>query len=160
MPATPTPPGATAARSASAAPNASNAGLLQDVQVIADKENNAIMILALPEDYEVIEAAIKKLDVIQRQVLVEVTLAEFTLTDELQFGIDWFLNSRDGSRYVGRLGSANGDSTTIAPPNVGNVSAGRGLTLVRPLSGGQVNAILNLIATALNVRPPGGLPAQ
>lgn len=147
MPATPTPPGATAARSASAASSASNAGLLQDVQVIADKENNAIMILALPEDYEVIEAAIKKLDVIQRQVLVEVTLAEFTLTDELQFGIDWFLNSREGSRYVGRLGSMTSDSVTIAPPTVGNVSAGRGLTLVRTLSGGQVNAILNLIAT-------------
>lgn len=122
------------------------ASLLQDIQVIADKENNAIVVLALPQDFDVIEAAIKKLDVIQRQVLVEVTLAEFTLTDELQFGIDWFLNSKEGRNTTGRLGGAA--ATSISPPaSPSSVAAGRGLTLVRTLSSGQINAILNLLET-------------
>ena len=122
----------------------SSASLSQDVQVIADTENNAIVVLGAPEDYDVIEAAIKRLDVIQRQVLVEVTLAEFALTGELQFGIDWFLNSREGRNYAGRL--AGSASSSVSPPNaVANVPAGRGLTLVRTISGGQIAAILNLL---------------
>jgi general secretion pathway protein D len=114
------------------------------VQVIADTENNAIVVLAVPQDFEVIEAAIKRLDIIQRQVLVEVTLAEFTLTDELQFGIEWFLNARSGRNFAGRLGGTTAPS--ISPPaSPASVPAGRGLTLVRTLAGGQIAAILNLL---------------
>lgn len=121
-----------------------SAGLAQEVQVIADKENNAIVVLAVPEDYQVIEDAIKRLDTIQRQVLVEVTLAEFTLTGELQFGIEWFLNSSEGRNYVGRL--AGPPAASISPPaSPANVVGGRGLTLVRTLSGGQIGAILSLL---------------
>jgi len=32
--------------------------------------------------------------VIPRQVLVEVTVAEVTLSDDLKFGVDWFLTGR------------------------------------------------------------------
>ena len=143
-------PGAAGAQSAGFGGSATSLGqgaaLLQDIQVIADKDNNAIVVLAVPQDFEVIEAAIKKLDVIQRQVLVEVTLAEFTLTDELQFGIDWFLNSKEGRNTTGRLGGAAAASISpVASP--GSVAGGRGLTLVRTLSSGQINAILNLLET-------------
>jgi general secretion pathway protein D len=128
-----------------------SAGLSQDVQVIADRENNAIVVLATPQDYDVIEAAIKRLDVIQRQVLVEVTLAEFTLTDELQFGIEWFLNAREGRRFAGRLGGAA--AASISPPaSPASVPGGRGLTLVRTLSSGQIGAILNLLETDSRAR--------
>lgn len=144
-----------AAPSAPAAPATTiargSAGLAQEVQVIADKENNAIVVLAVPEDYEVIEAAIKRLDTLQRQVLVEVTLAEFTLTDELQFGIEWFLNSREGRNYAGRLGGTS--AASISPPaSVASVPGGRGLTLVRTVSGGQLGAILNLLETDSRAR--------
>lgn len=128
-----------------------SAGLVQEVQVIADKENNAIVVLAAPEDYEVIADAIKRLDIIQRQVLVEVTLAEFTLTGELQFGIEWFLNSREGRNYVGRL--AGPPALSISPPaSPADVVGGRGLTLVRTLSGGQISAILSLLESDSRAR--------
>lgn len=61
-----------------------------EVRVIADKDNNALLILAAPSDYEKIELAIRKLDVVPRQVLVDVTVAEVTLTGDLQFGLQWF----------------------------------------------------------------------
>ena len=68
----------------------------KDVRVIADKDNNALVILASPADYDKIESAIKKLDVVPRQVLIEVLIAEVTLTNDLKYGIDWFINSRSG----------------------------------------------------------------
>ena len=36
-----------------------------------------------------IEAALKKLDVPARQVMMDVTMAEVSLKDEIDFGIDW-----------------------------------------------------------------------
>src|SRR5208282_3749015 len=64
-------------------------GVIRNVQVVADKDNNMILIVATPAEYAVIEAALKKLDVPQRQVSIEVTIAEVALTDELQTGLEW-----------------------------------------------------------------------
>ena len=63
-------------------------GIVRNVQVVADKDNNTLLIVATPAEYSVIEAA-RKLDVPQRQVVIEVTIAEVTLTDDIQFGVDW-----------------------------------------------------------------------
>ena len=52
-----------------------------------------------------IESALRKLDVIPRQVLVEVMLAEVALTDDLEFGIDWFINARNNN--LGRTSAIN-----------------------------------------------------
>ncbi|MBI1284049.1 MAG: type II secretion system protein GspD [Thiobacillus sp.] len=71
-------------------------GLPQDVRIIADKDNNALLILASPADYDNIESALRKLDVAVRQVLVEVTIAEVSLTDELTYGLEWYFNKGNG----------------------------------------------------------------
>ncbi|WP_370278863.1 secretin N-terminal domain-containing protein, partial [Pontibacterium sp.] len=44
-----------------------------DVSIIADEENNALLILSSPIDYEKVRDAIEKLDVLPLQVLVEAT---------------------------------------------------------------------------------------
>ncbi len=138
--------------------------LSQDVRVIADKENNALVIFASAEDYDIIEAALRKLDVAQRQVLVEVMFAEVTLTDELQYGIEWYLNARAGRTITGRLGGApttvpwtapNTAPTPFAPlsPQDVNVPARGGLTLIKSIAGGaSVSAILNLLQTDSRVK--------
>src|SRR5438034_2485026 len=64
-------------------------GVIRNIQVVADKDNNTILTVATPAEYAVIEAALKKLDIQQRQVSIEVTIAEVTLNDELQFGVEW-----------------------------------------------------------------------
>jgi general secretion pathway protein D len=76
--------------------SADSVGLPQDVRIIADKDNNALLILASPADYESIENALRKLDTAVRQVLVEVTIAEVTLTDELTYGLEWYFNKGNG----------------------------------------------------------------
>jgi general secretion pathway protein D len=121
-----------------------------EVRVIADKDTNSLLILATPGDYDVIESALRKLDVVRRQVLVEVLLAEVILTDDLSFGIDWFIRSHttsSGQTYgtlntLGALPAAPG----FVPPAVPGVNPAvaafsPGLQLIS-LSGDQIRAVL------------------
>ena len=66
---------------------------ISDIRITADEANNALVILATPEEYRMIEAALNKLDVVPLQVLIEATIAEVTLTDDLEYGVQWFLQS-------------------------------------------------------------------
>ncbi|HET6196723.1 MAG TPA: type II secretion system secretin GspD, partial [Acetobacteraceae bacterium] len=83
-------------------------GVVRNVQVVADKDNNTILIVATPAEYAVIEAALKKLDVPQRQVLIQLTIAEVALTDDLSFGVDWLFR---GGAPSGRGSGGNFNST-------------------------------------------------
>jgi len=89
----------------------SGTAVSKDTRIIADDDNNALLILASPTDYETILAALRQLDVPRRQVLVEVLVAEVTLTDELKFGIEWFINARNNT--VGALRNPGGDSSIL-----------------------------------------------
>ena len=64
-----------------------------DIRIIADEANNALVILATPEEYRMIDAALTKLDVVPLQVLIESTIAEVELNDELEYGVQWFFQS-------------------------------------------------------------------
>jgi len=66
-----------------------------DIKIIADTDNNAILVLSSHEDYRSIEAAIRRLDVAPRQVLIEATIAEVTLADTLDYGVRWFLEQSE-----------------------------------------------------------------
>jgi general secretion pathway protein D len=65
------------------------AGVVRNIQVVADKDQNTVLIVATPSEFAIIEQALKKLDVPSRQVMIEVTIAEVKLTDQLTFGVDW-----------------------------------------------------------------------
>jgi general secretion pathway protein D len=124
-------------------PGGSGGTTTNEVRVIADKDTNSLLILATPADYDVIEGALRKLDIVRRQVLVEVLLAEVALTDELQFGIDWFIRARNNtSGVLGPIGLPP-TSTAITAVPAGFPS---GLQLVQ-LSGGEVRAVLNALGT-------------
>ncbi len=79
-------------------------GIVRNIQVVADKDNNTLLIVATAPEYTVIEAALKKLDVPARQVAIEVTIASVTLTDELDFGVEWlFKGGAPSGRGAGGL---------------------------------------------------------
>lgn len=67
------------------------------IRIIADNSNNAIFVLATPRDYKLVDAAIKHLDVTPLQVLIEATIAEVTLNDELRYGVQWFFKEGNAS---------------------------------------------------------------
>ena len=90
-----------------------------EVRVVADRDNNALLILATPAGYEKIESALKKLDTAPRQVLIEVTIAEVTLTDELKYGLEWVFNNARGNGGLnlgGNLAPSTGFSYALTSP--------------------------------------------
>jgi general secretion pathway protein D len=118
-----------------------------EVRVIADKDTNSLLILATPGDYEVITGALKQLDVVRRQVLVEVLLAEVTLTDDLKFGIDWFIHTRNNtSGSLNASGSLPPGGPILSATNAVQTPFAGGLQLVN-LAGGEVRAVLNTLGT-------------
>ena len=87
-------------------------GIVRNIQVVADKDNNTLLIVATAQEYRIIEAALKKLDVPPRQVTMEVTIASVTITDELDFGVEWLFK---GGAPSGR--GSGGNITRSTPIN-------------------------------------------
>jgi len=106
------------------------------VRVVADRENNALLILSTAAGYEKLEAALKKLDQAPRQVLIEVMIAEVTLTDELKYGVEWALTS--GSRKSFQL--------DVGAAGIGKLTPGFSYALA-DAAGTGVKAVLNALAT-------------
>ncbi|TMB41188.1 MAG: type II secretion system protein GspD [Deltaproteobacteria bacterium] len=63
----------------------------QEVRIVADDVTNSLVVLATKRDYQLILDVVKRLDVVPRQVMLEVTIAEITLTKDLSFGIRYAL---------------------------------------------------------------------
>ena len=82
---------ATAAPKAGVASTATSSGTFvsRETKVFADEITNSLIILAIPGDYAFIEETIKKIDVLPRQVVIEMLIARVDLTDNLSFGFSW-----------------------------------------------------------------------
>ncbi|MBA4501549.1 type II secretion system secretin GspD [Marinobacterium marinum] len=109
-----------------------------DVEIIADIENNALLIMASPTDYDKVYRAIQKLDVLPLQVLVEATIVEVSLEDELRYGLNWFFkshlgNSSSGTGTLGSFSQAAADALKTATFEV--------------FKAGQTRALLNMLAS-------------
>jgi general secretion pathway protein D len=63
--------------------------------LFADDDRNIILIRALPPDYSRMVKLLERLDNMPRQVLIEVLVAQVTLTDELSLGVEWALHNND-----------------------------------------------------------------
>jgi general secretion pathway protein D len=66
-----------------------SAGDISDVSIVPDEVNNALVITASPSEYDAIKGVIRQLDVVPLQVLINATIIEVSLTDNLKHGIQW-----------------------------------------------------------------------
>jgi len=115
-----------------------------EVRVIADKDTNTLLILASPGDYEIVESALRRLDVVRRQVLVEVVLAEVTLSDDLSLGLNYFINARNHT--IGSLNTGQLPAGGPVPSATNTVPAFTGLQLIN-FAGGDIRAVLNTLGS-------------
>lgn len=86
-----------------------------DIRISAIEENNQLMIQATPYEWDRIESAIKKLDVVPLQVQIEARILEVSMTGSLSLGVQWYL--------AGLIGSADGsvgNGTVFDPEFRGN----------------------------------------
>ena len=84
-------------------------------QIIADPANSALIVVATESEYAQIEEAIRRLDILPMQVLVEATIAEVSLNKNLQYGVQFFLNNKEGQITLSNAQS--GTPTVIDPAN-------------------------------------------
>ena len=81
-----------------------------EINITADKIRNALIIAAIPADYRVIENILKQIDVLPRQVLIEVTIAEISLDESTELGIEWTYLKGPGSLGTSLLDASLGSS--------------------------------------------------
>jgi general secretion pathway protein D len=123
------------------------------VQINADKATNSLIIMADKEDYEVVEAVIRKLDIPRSMVYIESLIMEVNATKAMDLGIQWQLFDRTDVNNTNVLyGGAFSQSGGILNP----VNAlGTGLTLgvlTQPFTFGgitlsNISAIINAVKT-------------
>ncbi len=112
-----------------------NAGL----RVIADEINNAVLVYSNPGEYAKVEATLKRLDVPPTQVLIEASIIEVTLSDDLKYGLQWIFSDSNRNGVTG-----SGVLSTAAGAVLGATPAGFSYTLRN--SFGDVKAVLNALA--------------
>lgn len=108
--------------------------------IVADVANNSIIIVATPQEYSKILPIIKQLDIMPLQVLIDATIAQVDLKDELEYGIKWFFANGDDS--VGS--SAISKVAALATPVTGGLSA--------IYNAGSIRALLYAQADLNNVK--------
>ncbi len=124
---------------------AGTAGLETEVRIVADTDNNSLLIMTTPRDYEKILNVLKELDIIPLQVHIEATIVEVTLNETLEYGIQWFFKNHIGNN----IGEGHIDGQTLSPLN----TLFRGFTWNLVDSANNVRAVLNAFAgdTDVNV---------
>jgi general secretion pathway protein D len=90
--------------------------LLPGVRITADTVNNSILIYANNENYRTIERTLNELDRPKLQVAIDVTIAEVTLNDALNYGVQFYLSSKYGSLINSISGTPTPSSG--APPGL------------------------------------------
>jgi general secretion pathway protein D len=109
------------------------------VRIVADKENNSIMIMANAKMYEQMKNALKRIDIPPMQVLVEATIMEVSLSDNLEYGVQWyFKNGLPGNKTGG------GGIDLDGLPGIASSIAGFSYSIVNAST--QVTAMLNALA--------------
>ena len=77
------------------------------VSIVADAANNSLLIKAPPREYKKILDALKQLDIVPLQVLVEATIVEVTLSGSLRYGVQW--------QFFGGKADARSDYSLVNP---------------------------------------------
>ncbi|MEI9932272.1 MAG: type II secretion system secretin GspD [Rhizomicrobium sp.] len=109
------------------------------ISVSSDETNNAIVVYATARQYAIVSEALRQLDAAPLQVVIEAAITEVSLTKELQFGVQWLLNTG-----VGSVGFSEG--TTAVPTQIFP-----GFSYVVS-SGNEIQATLNALQTITTVK--------
>jgi general secretion pathway protein D len=85
----------------------------EGIRITQDETNNALLVMATPQEWETIQAALAKLDTQPLQVLIEASIAEVTLTGQLQYGLQYFLKS--GNFSISNIANNSGQLASSYP---------------------------------------------
>ncbi|HSR35986.1 MAG TPA: type II secretion system secretin GspD [Desulfurivibrionaceae bacterium] len=115
--------------------------------LLSDDTRNVILIRAVQPDYSRIVKILERLDNLPRQVLIEVMVAEVSLTDGWEFGVEWALKNKklkiDNTNYEQQF------ATSVITDTVTDLT--RGGFSYSVLRGSTVVGLINAIASETDV---------
>lgn len=114
--------------------------LLADVRVVADEESNALLIYSTGIQYRIIKTALEQLDQEATQIIIEASIIEVTLTDNLQYGLEWTFSNEIGDDRTGTGLLTGAASSGLGLPSVSGFS----YSVVN--SAGDIKAVLTALA--------------
>lgn len=134
-------------------------GQVTPISITSDDGNNSLVFYSTPRQYGVIQDALRQLDVLPLQVLIEAAITEVTLNDKLQYGVQWQFSGGGGSATLSQ--ATDGSLAQIFPGFSYFVSNGSGsikaalnelsqMTTIKVLSAPKV-MVLNNHTAALQV---------
>jgi general secretion pathway protein D len=115
------------------------------VKITADPNTNALLIYADRQSYRMIESALRQLDRPAIQVAIEATIAEVTLNNGLQYGVQYFLQNSNSGPEKGSAGFTTQATSAI----LSQVLPGANF-LLGPQSNPRV--VLSALSTKTNVK--------
>jgi len=114
--------------------------ILPNVRITADIANNTILIYGNEESYKLIERTLNQIDRPKLQVAIDVTIAEVTLNNDLNYGVQFYLQNSLGTQ----INSISGQPTAASSAPAGfNILVGNGAT---------PHAIINALHSLTDVR--------
>lgn len=125
------------------------------VRIVADERSNSLAVLASRGEWRLIQDFLRRLDVQPLQVYIEATIAEVSLNDRLQYGLQWFFRS---GNFTGALSDADNGSVNARPPGFSGIfdnlsdvrivlDALKAVTKVKVISSPQLTVLNNQTAT-------------
>jgi general secretion pathway protein D len=108
-----------------------------DVRITPDAVNNSLLIYADQANYRIIEATLLQVDTPQIQVAIDATIAEVTLTNDLSYGVQTYLTSRNVGLKP-NTGSILNTQATTAPATTTDPTTG-----ATTVAGSLTNAFIN-----------------
>lgn len=80
-------------------PNQSTSIASENVNIVVDERSNSLILYCTGAEYQKIQPLLSKLDILPKQVLLDIMIAEVTLQGEFRLGVEWALR-KNGVSYT------------------------------------------------------------
>ncbi len=141
--------------SAAASPGVKTISGQSGPRIVVDSVQNVIIVLGTAAEYAELLPLLQSLDKAPREALIEVTVAEITLKNNEQFGVEWALsfagiagaNGGGTLSTLGGLGVYTGSGSTPTTGSSSSTTTGTGANLQILNKAGSVAAVINAFAS-------------
>ena len=150
----PLPPGTAPRAPTPGAPGAPTAKPEEQLRIVADPATNSLIIYGTVQEFQNIKNILKELDAVPRQVLLDVLVAEVSLTDTERLGFDYEIRPGN-TTFLGRTLPSRGSVLTgilnsLGAPTDGISPSPFGVTGI--FGPGNVRILVNALATDSRVK--------
>lgn len=86
----------------------SNGAVSDDISLIVDEKANVLVFYTAGQRYLALQPLLRKLDVMPKQVMLDITIAEVSMKDEFKHGVEWALSQGEVNLTTqGAFGASN-----------------------------------------------------